>query len=340
MNVHPSVQIFIKKASDALKKCTELVSFTTLGILLGVSFMLATVISVSTSGVLFSIQNEPGKKVTKRTSVGNLNQESSLSDGDMKIVLDRNIFNSEGTLGDETDAPKEETAIPEDGMVKSSLPLKLLGTIYGGDPFSGIAMVENTRKKTTNSFLVGQALMIDVAIVRQILKEKIVFENNGRLEFIELEKKELVRRKRGSKTVSPVSSQTGPMSSIKPATGRLNKFKEDGYEFSEDKIKMTDAYKKKLLTTDFSKVLQDAKAEPNMVDGQLKGFKLTRIRDDSIYQKSGLANGDIVTEINGVELSSASQAIRTLQSLRTAKQIEVTVLQNGVSKTLEISIGQ
>ena len=147
MNVHPSVQIFIKKASDALQKCTELVSFTTLGILLGVSFMLATVISVSTSGVLFSIQNEPVKKVSKRTSVGNLNQESSLSNGDMKIVLDRNIFNSEGTLGDETDAPKEEAAIPEDGMVKSSLPLKLLGTIYGGDPFSGIAMVENTRKK-------------------------------------------------------------------------------------------------------------------------------------------------------------------------------------------------
>ena len=39
-------------------------------------------------------------------------------------------------------------------------------------------------------------------------------------------------------------------------------------------------------------------------------------------------------------LSSASQEIRTLQSVRTANQIEITVIQNGVKNTIEIAIGQ
>lgn len=338
MEINPTLQIALEKLSEVIQKASKVMSFKIAGYAVGAGFISATVISVATSGILFSLQSD---RVNTRSGSLNddvLNQEVSLSDSDIKSVLKRNIFNKEGTLGGESEIDtNEEEKIVTDQIVKSTLPLKLWGTIYGGDPVSGIAMIEDTRKKTTNSFMVGDRLT-DNAVMKQILKEKIIFERNGQLEYIELEKEELVRRKRGQGRSSGPSSVTPDRP--RQASGRLNKFKEDGYEFGDGKIKMTNEYKQKLITTDFSKVLQDAKAEPNMVEGRLQGFKLTRIRSPSIYEKSGLKNGDIVTEINGVELTSASQAIRTLQSLRTANQIEVTVIQDGVKNTLEISIGQ
>ncbi len=101
---------------------------------------------------------------------------------------------------------------------------------------------------------------------------------------------------------------------------------------------MTDAFKQRLLGPDFTKVLQDAKATPNMVNGQIKGFRLTRIREDSIYQKAGLQNDDVVMEINGVPLNNAASAIRLLQGLRNENEIEVIVDRGGSQIPMSLSI--
>lgn len=339
MELDPKIQIGLNKLEDIWKKVSEVVSWKIAGYAAAAGFVGATVVSLVGAGLMFSAHDQKTSLRPQDRDTVLLEQTETLSDSDVKSVLKRNLFNREGTLGGEPESLDDEQEVISGEVIKSNLPLKLWGTIYGGDPLSGIAMVEDTRKKTTNSFLVGDRLVED-AIVKQVLKEKVIFERNGRLEYIEREKENLVRRRRGAKSSGPTAAMTSRLNKPTRATERLDSFKEEGYEFKDGKVAMTNEYKQKLITTDFSKVLQDAKAEPNMVEGQLQGFKLTRIRSPSIYEKAGLANGDIVTEINGVELSSASQAIRTLQSLRSANQIEVTVIQGGVKRTLEISIGQ
>ena len=59
------------------------------------------------------------------------------------------------------------------------------------------------------------------------------------------------------------------------------------------------------------------------------GFRLTNIKDNSIYQKAGLINQDVVKEINGVSLRDARQAISLLQSLRGESDIEIKVDRSG-----------
>ena len=75
-----------------------------------------------------------------------------------------------------------------------------------------------------------------------------------------------------------------------------------------------------------------------MVDGELRGFQLTRIRSESIYEKSGLQNDDIIEEINGVSLNDTSQAIRLLQSLRNESSIELRINRGGSTMRFELSI--
>ena len=66
-----------------------------------------------------------------------------------------------------------------------------------------------------------------------------------------------------------------------------------------------------------------------MVDGVLKGWKMDRIRKGSFYEKSGIQNGDVIEEINGVVLSDAGQSIKLLQSLRNESEIELKLNRNG-----------
>lgn len=303
-------------------------------IVLGLSFLAATIASTMVAQLFFPADGRVpiGPKMSSNFNVPN--PTSTLNQASIDMIIKRNIFNSEGTT-DET-KKEEENAQPQTAeAVKSDLPVKLVGTIYGGDPFSGIALVENNSKRTINSFMVGDNL-IKEAVVKEIHKEKIIIDRSGRLEFIEVVREGLNRNKRKKKaaTVAATSSGNSPLATEPPPST----FKEEGFERKEKEISMTQAYRNKLLTGDFTKVLQDVKATPNMVDGELKGFVLTRIRKDSIYEKSGFQNDDIIEEVNGVPLTDTAQAIRLLQSLRNEAEIEVRVNRGGSPMKFTLNI--
>lgn len=302
-------------------------------VVLGVSFLSATVMSTVVARFFLPDDTKP----VTRAPAAEFNAPTpaaSLSQAQIDVILKRNIFNSEGAAVEVKNEEKPEQQTKE--AVKSDLPIKLVGTIYGGDPFSGIALVENSQKRTINSFMVGDALLKD-ATVKEIHKEKIIIDRNGRLEFIEVERAELARSRRSKKKATPAG---GPAPGLAPIATEPppDKFREDGFERDKAEIVMTETYRQKLLTTDFTKVLQDAKASPNMVDGELRGFCLSRIRKDSIYEKAGLQNDDCVNEINGVPLTDTAQAVRLLQSLRNEKEIEVRLHRGGTPMRFNLNI--
>lgn len=303
---------------------------------LGASFATASLLSTLLARYFMP---EPGKASGVRSSNSGINvpnPTATLSGRTIDLILKRNLFNSAGEV--EVTESKDEGQQPVTAeAVKSDLPVKLVGTIFGGDPYSGIALIENNQKKTINSFFPGDAVIKD-AILKEIYKERIIVERNGRREYIEIAPTELTRSRRKKKT-APAPTSADPAGLAPIATEPPPSiFKEDGFEREKDKMVMTQAYRSKLLTADFTKVLQDAKATPNMVDGELKGFTINRIRKDSIYEKAGLQNDDIVEEINGVPLSDTSQSIRLLQSLRNEPEIEVRVRRGGVPINFVISI--
>ncbi len=306
-------------------------------IVLGVSFLLASV--ASTLAAHFFLPDgvktaAAGSAKTGAAAFNVPNPTASLNQASIDMILKRNLFNSEGSAEDEKKVEGEGVQQNAAEAVKSDLPVKLIGTIYGGDPFSGIALVENNSKRTINSFMVGDLLMKD-ATVKEVHKERIIIDRAGHLEFIEVTREGLNRNRRKKKaTVAAANQGIAPIATDPPPSA----FKEDGFERKEREINMTQAYRNKLLTQDFTKVLQDLKATPNMVDGELKGFSLTRIRKDSIWEKAGFQNDDIAEEINGVPLTDTAQAIRLLQSLRNESEVEVRVNRGGSPMKFNLNI--
>ena len=305
-------------------------------ITLGVSFAVASTLSTVLAQFFLPKDRQVGGRAGVSTAPSTFtvtNPGPTLNKQGLDLIMSRNIFNSAGAATDEAKKPVDDKAKAEE-VTKSDLPVKLMGTIYGGDPYTGIALVENSTKKTINSFMVGDILTKD-ATIREIHKERIIVERDtGRHEYIEVDRQELARSRRKKKAPPASSSTIAPLATEPPP----NAFKEEGFERKEKESVMTVAYKNKLLTTDFTKVLQDAKASPNMVDGELKGFTLTRIRKDSIYEKAGLQNDDTVTEINGVPLTDTAQAIRLLQALKNENEIEVRIVRGGAPMTFTMQI--
>lgn len=115
-------------------------------------------------------------------------------------------------------------------------------------------------------------------------------------------------------------------------------YKEDGFERQKDRIKMTAMYRDKLVKDDLARVLMQATVEPVMENGLIAGFKISQIDAGSIYDKAGLLNGDIITQINDQELTSVAMSIKLLQSLKGAAHMEVGVRRNGQNMRLTVDV--
>lgn len=332
------VTLTIEKIADRLRP----MPWRNFAIAIAAAFVMAS--AISTVIAMFFMPSDLKKPaVGAGLSTPNQNQtipdiafsNATLDKPGLDMVLNRNIFNSEGE--------KEDTSKSKDKKVgadvaKSDLPLKLWGLIYGGDPFSGIAIVENTQKHTTNSFMVGDLLEKE-ATVKEVQEDRIIIVNNNRAEYVMIENQPIQRtsRKRGKPKVAAPEAASGdrPFAVGAPP----EKFQEEGFSREKGDIQISQSYLGKTLAAEnLAQVLQDAKAEPNIVDGELRGFKLTRIKAGSIYEKSGFMNGDVIREINGVSLNDANQSIKLLQQLRNEPEVEIRYDRGGTMSTALIKV--
>jgi len=331
------ISIDKKKLLGTLRFLRQFSSSWVLGMLV-LAFISASALSLLCSQ-LFLKSGPKSKIVASRSSGETIKLERRPSDKSTQTaIVERNIFNSEGKVGDSVDGgPTKQKS--SDKVLRSDLPLRLAGVIFSGDPFNGLAMIEVGSNKKVTSYMIGDKIQDD-AVLYQVWDDRVILERGGGHEYLELQKFEIVSsRTKKAKPAAPADGRGGIKLDALATRPPANDFKEDGFERKANAIKLTEEYKRNLLSPDnLTKVLQDAKAEPNVVGGQLQGFRLTRIRENSVYEKAGFQNGDIIEEINGIPLRDAGGAIRLLNQLRGEKEIEVRLNRSGQVSNLAIQV--
>ena len=93
-----------------------------------------------------------------------------------------------------------------------------------------------------------------------------------------------------------------------------------------------------MIGPNLSKVLMQAAAVPNYQGGQLKGFTLWEIDKGSVYELAGFQDGDVITAINGQELTDVGNTIKMLHSLKGENRAEVSVTRAGTARTIKIEV--
>ena len=81
-----------------------------------------------------------------------------------------------------------------------------------------------------------------------------------------------------------------------------------------------------------------ASSEAVMENGEIKGFRLFQFEPNSIFQKLGIKEGDVVREINGVPLNNVARTIQFLNGLRSEGNVQVSVVRNGAPVTLDLNV--
>ncbi|MBI3608748.1 MAG: hypothetical protein HY207_12335 [Nitrospirae bacterium] len=75
-------------------------------------------------------------------------------------------------------------------------------------------------------------------------------------------------------------------------------------------------------------LLTKARVIPNFTDGKPDGFKIFSIAPDSLYAKIGLQNGDVLQQINGVEIRDPENFMWVFQQLKDETNIALDFVRN------------
>jgi general secretion pathway protein C len=87
-----------------------------------------------------------------------------------------------------------------------------------------------------------------------------------------------------------------------------------------------------------SQLLTKARVIPNFADGKPDGFKIFSIAPDSLYAKIGLQNGDVLQQINGVEIKDPENFMRVFQQLKDENRIALDFVRNNRRESFSYEI--
>lgn len=220
-------------------------------------------------------------------------------------IIDRDLFKTNAT----TDI--KPGTINIDALKQTSLNLKLWGTVTGLQEQT-YAVIEESKTRKQNLYRVGDT--IQNAIVKMVLREKVVLNVDGKDEVLEIEK---------------VRSTAKTMPALQPAQMTRST--------RPQRITLRRAQIENALE-DVNKLLTQVNIRPHFRDGKPDGLLLTRIKPRSIFLRMGLRNGDIITGVNGSSLQSVDDALKFYESLRSADNVTLELKRRGRSRIIDYNI--
>lgn len=241
-------------------------------------------------------------------------------------ILKRNIFCSTcppilPVAGTETGPP------PPPQLQRTALNLKLLAIMFApppADPRWSMAIIRDNDAKSAGPYSVGSKLRD--ATIDDIVEDRVYLDfGGGRREYLDL--LDRPQPAPGAPAVAAAPS-TDPLSA--ELDKGIKKLGEHNYEVQRATVDS--------LLGNMGALAKGARIVPETRDGKPAGFRLFSVRPDGPFAKIGLLNGDVVSAINGLEMTSPDQALLAYTKLKTANHLSVAIERNGQKITKDYNI--
>jgi len=228
----------------------------------------------------------------------NTNSVQEASPLDTKLLQETTLF---GIEAKEAPAPVKQVK----PVAPSRLSIKLIGTVVADERSAAVVVIQPSKEQQL--FVVGDSIQSGV-VLKEVEADAIVIDNQGKLEHIELEK----NRAFAEMPSLPAARQ--------PPVNRLpQSIVPRGVNRSMPSGRLRNS----------PRLLSQARIVPHFKAGKSDGFVISGIVPDSLYEKAGLQNGDIIRKVNGTEISAPQQAMQMFQSLQSASSIDVEIQRAG-----------
>ena len=242
-------------------------------------------------------------------------------------IVKRNIFDSTNALaGKPPEEPKDPSADGEVDKV-SDLAATLIATSVASDPIWSTALI------STDDGV--DVYRIDETILDATIKDiqrptleraaRVIVLRDGTLEYLEAGD-----QKKRTKPTPGAKKDTKPTKPGRKTWEGIKKTGDNKYDIPEDDVKYA--------LDNLDKMAREARVVPNFADGQTNGFKVFSIRRNSALRKMGLKNNDVLTSVNGFDLSNTEKALEIYSKLQAEKSFSLEIMRNGEPVTMEYDI--
>lgn len=292
---------------------------------IGASFVSAALMSTMLNKVIQN-QNRPRGPAAATVAFGSPQVNYH---GIEKAIKERNLFNSTGEFPEEkgagaTEQKKTSTFDINAPCAKPTINAQLVGTIYLAGPDS-VATLQEQGYSESDTYREGDQIVgNERASVVRIERNRVVLNNNGIKECLELAA-EAKPRDQGQgfpdASAPPSSGSPGPVVRPQPEGGG-----------GGGVVTLDEKYVQDELGPGFGTIIQKARLVPNTnPDNQMNGFKIFAIDQGSLLGKIGLQNGDIITQVNDTSLKQPEQGFAFYQSLQDEKEVRIQILRGGTN---------
>lgn len=192
--------------------------------------------------------------------------------------------------------------------------LRLIGVVMGEQ--AGVAAIIEELASKRQLFVRLHGEIPDAGEVSEIRRDGIVIRQGNQQELLELAVMQ---------SEKPPSSQAAAAGVVKPTSGTPLR-------------KVLDRREVDQAMNDLPKLLSQARAVPYLVNGAMSGFRLDFVAPASFYEKIGLQYGDVLQQVNGVEIRDPATMLTLFQQLRNEQTVKLDVLRNSQRSTLTYDI--
>ena len=192
--------------------------------------------------------------------------------------------------------------------------LKLLGVVIG-DHEGVSAIVEELSSKRQLFFRLHDQIP-DVGEISEIRRDGIVVRQGDQQELLELAALQIEKP-----PSAPITAGSAPVQ----APGSPVRTVLDRREVEQ-------------AMGDLPKLLSQARAVPYLINGAMNGFRLDFIAPSSFYEKIGLKYGDVLQQVNGVDIRDPGTMLTLFQQLRNEKTVKLDVLRNNQRTAMTFDI--
>lgn len=227
-------------------------------------------------------------------------------------IVERDLFKT--GKAKTPDQPIKQSEL--ENLQKTRLKLKLWGTITGNSGTT-YAVIEDVSKR--NQQLYRESDKIQHALIKLILRKKVVLTVDGRDEVLEMEE-QLDQAHRISSSQGSEEDEMPGFDDVEPE------------DVSIDREQIDNALQ------DINSLMRQIRVRPYFEDGKPNGILLSGIRKNSIFEEMGLQSGDVVRGVNGKEIQSVDDALKFYQNLKSSSEVELQIQRNGDSQTINYRI--
>lgn len=193
---------------------------------------------------------------------------------------------------------------------KTSLNLRLVGVSASTNPSRSAAIIEQGAQQQT--YVAGDAIAGSSVILEAIYADRVVLDNNGRLETLQLED---IGEDRPALSLVVDETRVGSTANEQlPAMQQL----------AEDPQALTDY----------------VAISPALQQGKLIGYRLQPGKKPRLFNQAGFQPGDLAVAINGYDLTDTQQAMQLTKELNTLTEVNVQVVRQGQPVQLSLQLPQ